>query len=267
MFLHHEHDPNGPYLIQQTSHSWLAWQIAEHWGNRRFARPSPRAEVLAAVLLHDSGWVDYDALPTLDEAGRPRTFDRMEVGPHLDIWRRCVHRAAGVSRYSALLVASHFATLADMKTTDLLARGDTVAARSVQVFGAEMERLRAGWEEALSADARYSPALRGPGRDANAAIMASCDRVSVQLCSGREDAFSAWALSPSGSPEELAFERVGRGVWRVSPWPLEGERIRVQVEGRRLADVRFDSQDRLLAAIQSAPVVRLSFTLQRPSAK
>lgn len=267
MFLHHEHDPSGPYLIPQTSHSWLAWQIAEHWGNRRFARPSPRAEVLAAVLLHDGGWADFDAMPTLDENGRPRTFDRMEVVPHLDIWRRCVHRASFFSRYSALLVASHFATLAEMKTTDLLARGDTVAARGVQVFRAEMERLQAGWEETLSTDARYSPALRGPGRDANAAILASCDRISVQLCAGREDDFTGWAVSPSGAAEEVGFERVGKNVWRVSPWPLEGERIRLQVEGRRLAEVRFDSQERLLAALQSAPVVRLSFTLQRPSAK
>lgn len=267
MFLHHEHDPSGAYLIPQTSHSWLAWQLAEHWGNRRFARPSPRAEVLAAVLLHDSGWIDYDALPTVDEAGRPRTFDRMEVGPHLDIWRRCVHRASFFSRYSALLVASHFATLAEMKTTDLLSKGDTVAARSVQVFRAEMERLQAGWEEALSADPRYNPALRGTGREANATILASCDRVSVQLCAGREDDFTAWGLNPAGSVEELSFERLGKSVWRVSPWPFEGERLRIQVEGRRLAEVRFDSQERLLAAIQSAPVVRLSFTLQRPSAK
>lgn len=267
MFLHREHDPSGPYLIPQTSHSWLAWQIAEHWGNRRFARPSPRAEVLAAVLMHDSGWVEYDAVPSLDEHGRPRTFDRMEVGPHLDIWRRCVHHALFVSRYSALLVASHFASLAELKTKDLLDRGDTVSARSVQVFRAEMERLQAGWEEALSADPRYSPSLRGPGREANATLLASCDLASVQLCAGRDEGFTAWAVNPSGSTEEIAFERVGKAVWRLTPWPLEGERIRLQVEGRRLAELRFDSQDRLLAALQSAPVVRLSFTLQRPSAR
>ena len=49
MFLFREGDPTGTYLIPQASHSWLAWQVAEHWGNRTFVRPAPRAEVLAAV--------------------------------------------------------------------------------------------------------------------------------------------------------------------------------------------------------------------------
>ena len=90
MFVYHENDPSGSYLIPQTSHAWLAWQVASHWGNRGFARPSPRAETLAAVLLHDGGWSETDDSPGLDSDGRPRSFDRMPPAEHLAIWRASI---------------------------------------------------------------------------------------------------------------------------------------------------------------------------------
>ena len=69
MFLHRERESSGALLIPQSSHAWLAWQLASHWGNRRFVRPAPRAEVLAAVLLHDSGWTEFDTDPGIDSTG------------------------------------------------------------------------------------------------------------------------------------------------------------------------------------------------------
>jgi len=266
MFLHREHDPNGPFAIPQTSHAWLAWQIAEHWGNRRFARAAPRAEVLAAAMLHDSGWVAFDVHPSVDETGRPRTFDRMEVTVHLDIWRDCVRRAGLHARYAGLLVASHFAGLAERKTQDLLDRGETDAARSVQVFRAEMERLQAGWEEELATDARYETCLRGTGRAINAQILESVDRISVHLCANLGSPFRADGLSPAGDTLPIEFEAVDATTWRVSPWPLEGDRLRVQVEGRRLPRARFERDDVLHEALARARVSRLTFQLLRPSA-
>lgn len=266
MFLHREHDPNGTYAIPQTSHAWLSWQLADHWGNRRFARPAPRSEVLAAILLHDSGWTEFDPAPTLDGNGRLRTFDHMEVATHLEIWRQCIQRAALHSRYAALLVASHFAGLAERKTQDLLDRQDTVAARTVQVFRAETDRMLAGWEETLAADSRYAPYLEGPGREANAQLLETCDRVSVYLCAGLGSRFRADGRSPSGDTMPVEFEEIERDTWRVSPWPLEGDRIRLQCEGRKLQTATFSSEDDLRVAITNAPVVRLSFTLLRPSA-
>ena len=106
MFVYRESDPSGTYLIPQTSHAWLAWQVAGHWGNRGFARPSPRAETLAAVLLHDSGWSEYDEAPELGDDGHIQTFDRMPTARHLAIWRASITRSAQYSRYCRLLGAT-----------------------------------------------------------------------------------------------------------------------------------------------------------------
>ena len=266
MFIHREGDPGGTYLIPQASHAWLAWQVAQHWGNRSFARPAPRAETLASVLLHDCGWADFDAAPSLDDQGRPRVFNQMPAEQHLEIWRLSVARCAQHSRYAALLVAAHFGAMAERKTTDLLEHGDTAGARLAQSFGAEMERLEESWREGLGVDARYQPFLEGPGREANALLLDACDRISVFLCASFPSPFEVGAQNASGEAETIHLEAVDATTWRVHPWPLEGDRLRIQCEGRRLATATFSSSTELEAALVRAPVARLVFTLLRSSA-
>ncbi len=266
MFIHRDGHPAGSYLIPQVSHAWLAWQIAEHWGNRSFARPAPRAETLAAILLHDCGWTEFDAEPSLDSDGRPRAFDSMSVAGHLAIWRRSVIRCAQYNRYSGLLTASHFGAMADRKLADLLDRNDTGGARTAQSFGAEMERLQRSWREQLATDARYQPYLDGPGREINSRLLDTCDRISVYLCGSLPAPFEVWAQNANGETEVITFEVVDDTTFRVHPWPLEGERLRLQCEGRRLQTTSFASEEELRETVARAPTVRLVFTLLRSSA-
>ena len=266
MFLHIGDDPTRTLAIPQASHSWLAWQLAEHWGNRRFSRPLPRAEVLAAVMLHDSGWAEFDETPGIDPEGRPRTFDRMEVESHLDIWRRSVDRTALHSRYAALLVASHFSEMAKAKTADYLGRGDTASGRLAESFRAEMDRRKASWVEILSPDARYQGCLRGTRRQSNADILTLADRVSVYLCASLAPEFEVEAPTAAGESRSVRFVALDRTHWRVDPWPMEGDRVRLQCEGRLLPVTRFDSAGDFHEVLLRAPVERLNFTLMRSSA-
>ena len=266
VFLHRERDPAGPLLITQVSHAWLAWQIAEHWGNRAFARPAPRAEVLAAVLLHDGGWTEFDAAPGVDGDGRPLTLDRMPPAAHLEIWRSSVGRAAEHSRYAGLLVAAHHSGVVERKTGALLDRSDTTGARAAQAFRAEMERLQATWREGLRVDARYRPYLDGPAWDASLALLEACDSISVHLCAQLGARFTVSAHSPSGDVQEIRMASDDAVTWRVHPWPLEGDRVRLHCEGRRAGGSRFASREALSEALKHAPVERLSFVLERPSA-
>lgn len=267
MFLYREDPSAAVYAIPQVSHAWLAWQLADHWGNRRFARPRPRAEVLAAILLHDSGWAEYDAAPVIDDDGRPRTFDRMEPVTHLEIWRKSVLHTAMHCRYAALLVAEHFAGFAAAKSADLLAAGDTAAARHAEAFRAEMERMQASWRETLGDDARYERCLDEAGREASRTLLAACDAVSVRLCAGFREPFEVRAMSAAFTPSGVHLERTDRRTWCARPWPLEGDRVRLQVEARRLPAARFESTEALREAVAWAPVDRLTFTLLRPSAR
>lgn len=264
MFLYREDAVTGAWAIPQASHSWLAWQLASHWGNRRFARPAPRAEVIAAVLLHDGGWTEFDAAPGIDSEGRPVTFDRMGVGEHLNIWRTCVSRTAIHSRYAAFLVAAHFAELAGRKATELLVLGDNGGARSTQAFRAEMERLQDGWAEELIADSRYEKALGGQGRRVNAAVLAACDLVSVMLCASMPFQYPVRAITSSGEVEELTITPVSDRVFTMSPWPFEGTKLKVHCEGRHLRSVRFSSVQAFQEDLTRTKAERLAFEFTRP---
>jgi hypothetical protein len=266
MFLYREDDAGRTLAISQVSHAWFAWQLAEHWGNRRFNRPLPRAEVLAAVMLHDSGWTEYDAAPGIDDGGRPRTFDRMPVEDHLEIWRRSVDRAAMHSRYAAFLVAGHFAEMAEVKSTDLLERGQTASARLVESFRAEMDRRTSAWREALAADARYQGCLEGPRLQSNADLLSLADKISVYLCACLGSDFEVVAPTSDGGSEAVRVTALDPTHWRLDPWPMEGDRVRLQCEGRMLPSTSFGSADELRAVLRRAPVERLGFTLLRASA-
>jgi hypothetical protein len=266
MFLHRPDESKRALAVPQASHAWLAWQLAEHWGNRHFNRPRPRAEVLAAVMLHDAGWTDFDAAPGIDKNGRPRTFDRMPIEIHLDIWRRSVSRAAQHSRYAALLVANHFADMAEVKTADLLARGDTGGARLAESFRAEMGRQQASWTEALATDARYRESIDGWRLQSNADILTLADKVSVYLCGSLASDFEVVAPTDKGEWRTVKIAAVDRNRWRVDPWPMEGNTVRLQCEGRVLAGVTYDSDEEFHTALRRSPVERLNFTFVRASA-
>ena len=266
MFLYREDDPSGTYIIPQTSHSWLAWQVAERWGNRSFARPAPRAETLAAILLHDGGWADFDDEPMLDADGRPRTFDRMPASEHLAIWRSSILRAAQHSRYAGLLVASHFVGMAEHKLESLIERDDTDAARATQSFVAEMERNQSGWTEQLATDARYRAFLDGGGWQVNACLLDACDRISVYLCASLPAHFEVRAQGSSGATETITFDSVDATTWRVHPWPLQGDRLHLHCQGRRLAASKFADEEEFRETLRRAPTVRLVFSLLRASA-
>ncbi|MEJ2628826.1 MAG: hypothetical protein P8078_09740, partial [bacterium] len=74
------------------------------------------------------------------------------------------------------------------------------------------------------------------------------------------------AQNANGETEVITFEVVDDTTFRVHPWPLEGERLRLQCEGRRLQTTSFASEEELRETVARAPTVRLVFTLLRSSA-
>jgi len=265
MFLYLEHHSAGPWAITQNSHAWMAWQIASHWGNRIFSRAAPSSETEAAVLLHDCGWGEYDGSPDLDDMGSIRSFDRMLPQVHLRLWRDSVARTEDRSRYAAGLVAAHFSQLARRKIKDLMAAGDLVEAGKVHAFEAEMEGLRDGWNEKLSVDPRYEAVLSGAGFESNSRILAACDGLSVFLCASMSGKFSIKASTRAGEVVPVKVEAHGSRQFSLSPWPLEGKRLKVHCEARHLRQRTFDSREACRKALESAPVQRLGFQLLSPS--
>jgi hypothetical protein len=265
VFIHHETNANGAFLISQAAHQAMAWQLSEHWGNRNFLRPTPRAEVLAAVFLHDVGWFDFDREPGLDENGRPITFDRMVVKTHLQIWRDSILRTAAHSRYAGLLVAAHFGRLIEQKLRDQKALKNDAGVALIEAYECEMSALQDKWTTNLAEDPRFEPFLDGTQREKNSLILAACDQISVFLCADLGSQFDFEATKRDGSTEKIIFKEISDRCWRVRPWPFQGDVLRLHAEAQAMPATNFSSKQELKDMMENAPIERLSFEILRSS--
>ena len=248
MILHPYAD--GLVAMAQSVHAFLAFQVADHWGNRLTPRPSPRAEVLAAVLLHDAGWDGREEPLRLDADGRPLAFDTFPGAERAAIWNSAVERAGLRGRYVAYLVSHHVSTLAALSSEGIH-----------REFLAQQERLRARLRDELVTDARYAGALATGPDEVNRAIVRLADAIAVHLACGREGAVRFPGLPRRGGSAHLALTQVAERSYRLRPWPLVGRRLVVTSEGRLLPARRFPDEASLGRAWQEAATVRLSWTL------
>jgi hypothetical protein len=248
MILHPHGD--GFVAIAQSAHAFLAFQVAEHWGNRLTPRPSLRAEVLAAVMLHDAGWDGREEPPRLDVDGRPLAFDTLPVGEREAVWTAAVERAALRGRYVAYLISHHVSTLAAMNPSEVH-----------REFLAHQEALRTRLREELAGDARYAGALAAGPDEVNRAVVRLADAIAVYLASGSESRSVFPNMPRRGGSAPLTLLPVGERTYRLRPWPLVGKRLAVTAEGRLLPAQRFPDEASLASVWQEATTVRLTWTL------
>jgi hypothetical protein len=248
MILHPYGD--GTVAIAQSAHAFLAFQIADHWGNRLTPRPSPRAEVLAAVLLHDAGWDEREEPPRLAADGRPIAFDTLPGEEREALWTSAVEGAAVRGRYVTYLVSHHVSSLA--------AFGPIQAHHE---FLIQQQALRARLRGELADDPRYAGVLAAGPDQVNRAVVRLADAIAVHLASGREGGARFPGLPRRGGSAPLLLSAVAERTYRLRPWPLVGKRLSVSAEGRLLPAQRFPDEASLAVAWRDAAPVRLTWTL------
>jgi hypothetical protein len=245
----HPHPP-GWVAIPQASHAMLAFQIADHWGNRHTPRPGPRAEVLAAVLLHDAGWDGREERVELGPAGLPIAFDSWPEGGREPLWAAAVERAALRGRYVEYLVSHHVSMLATR-----------YASRPHAAFLAAEDQRRAGLRAELVRDLRYAQLFATGADDVNRAVVRTADAIAVHLSRGTGERVSLADVAQRGGVATIEMRPVGECTYRLRPWPLVGRRLELSAEGRLLPAARFADADALRRAWETAPVLRLTWTL------
>ncbi|MFZ5788897.1 MAG: DUF3891 family protein [Acidobacteriota bacterium] len=244
-------NPPGVIAITQSAHALMAFQIAEHWGNRHTPRPSARSEVLAAVMLHDSGWDRADDRPRLAPDGGVLAFDALPEGEREVIWRSSVEQARARGRYVAFLVSSHASHLA----------GALSSSPHAAFLAAEADR-RESLRASLEVDPRYA-ALLGKATDTvNTSIVRLCDALAVRLAMGTRGVAEIGALPTRRDASPLRLICAEGRLARLDPWPLVGRSLDVTVDGRALLRERFADEASLHDDWTHAADVRLTWTLR-----
>lgn len=205
-------DDDQLVLITQEDHAWLTGDLAAS-----LPVPVPhRAAFVAAARIHDNGWREPDAAPTVDDDGQPHGFNNVPDDVYEDLWRRGIDRAAAVDPLVGLLVGLHGARFFETR--------DSPGMRRL----VEQERRRQ--DEALDHLGLGGTWHDLPERVADAsAWIAMLDALSLLLCG----APLPDRITPSVAGIGYTLERDGAEV-SVDPWPFESLPPHLEVRARRI---------------------------------
>lgn len=244
-------DPAGPLAITHAALSLLAFQFADHWGNRDTPRPSPRAEVLAALLLRDAGRAEHDICVQVDRDGRAITEDSVPAAALEALWTASVARAVAAGAYVGYLVSHMVAGLAR----------DASSVRHAAFLGSQ-EHLRSSLSRTLWAEHRYRQLFATGGDAVNQGVLHACDALARHLSRGAAAGTTIAGVFRGDGPAELVLRPDGPGRFRLHPWPFVGNRLDVSVTARGLDDVRSLSSPGAQGTWSQAPSVRLTWSLR-----
>lgn len=221
MIVHDDRD--GLVLIDQEAHARLTGDLAA-----RLPFPVPHhAAFVAAARVHDNGWRETDAAPTIDERARPHTFNNVPDDRYEQLWRRGIERAAAVDELVGLFVGLHGARFFETRDSPGMRR----------LVEEERERQSAVLA-ALGLGGRWD-ALPEPVQRASDWI-AMLDALSLLLCG----ASLPDRITPRVVGVGYTLTRSGEAV-SIDPWPYEGGHFTLSVAARHLSATTFDSDAEL----------------------
>lgn len=226
---------DGVQVVLQDDHAHLAGELAAATRARPAALGLDRSALVTAARVHDNGWREADALPDLDDEGRPRTFLSLPDGPYEAVWRRGIERAATLDPLTGLLVGLHGARFFGFRRSDGMRR---LLAEERAREDRVLAELGVG-----GSSADLPAAIQAPSD-----LIAFLDAVSLQACGVLGDVVRAEVAGAS-----LTSTRDSGGL-AIDPWPFEGVGFEVEVPARRLAGTRWSSAAALRAYLAAAPI-------------
>jgi hypothetical protein len=247
--------PDGLLCIRQVDHAALSGEVARSWGG---AMPPlrPRESVLLAIARHDTGWDEFDQVPSLDPGtGLPYTYRSTPLADALAVAERSVARVGAADPYAGWLVSRHFASFhAGSQARE--ARAWVVAQVGHRAELLSRAAPRVGHE-----------ALHPHVLEANFDWLQLLDGVALAACEGWESWSSRETCAGYGE-ETRTFDYHGaegdeplRVRARLAPWPFETAEVRATVPAVRIPAGPWDSPEGLALAWRDARPLALEVAL------
>jgi hypothetical protein len=279
---------DGFRLVTHYEHGALAGELAERWGNDRFATP---AEPLAAALTvaaahHDDGWRELDDLPAHDpEAGRPAHFLEVPLERSVPPYGRGVDGVYERDLLAGALVGMHWAGLYSARWGLQGSGGPLPHPLAEEVVAKQearrQEAMREAWgfegrRSAFEADAWHAyeilqaldvaslalslvdPALPSDPAVEPPFLPATLFQVE-QEPGGR--VLPSIPTVPLGEHLELLFSVPEPGVAAIDPWPFAGEGFEIELPSRLIATDGLGEEE-AAAAYREAPVEPIRWALR-----
>lgn len=255
-------DGDDVIAITQPAHAWLSGQLARAWGNERFSRPEPWAEVCLGAEQHDIGWLEWETAPTLNpKTGLPHVFHELRAELHTALWRRGVELARAYGLYPALLVSLHANTIyGNFFDFEKAAPEDAALVRAFLEEQRDFQTLVTG---RLRSDPHHAAHGIPERIEHNRLLVGAVDRISLDICWGVDETRTVPDV-PSTPGERVGVEisPLGDGARTLSmrPWPFASDRVGLVVAGRRLRG-RFSDEGAMREKLQRAPAMTIETVL------
>jgi hypothetical protein len=255
-------------LIAQHDHAYIAGQLAELFGNGRFARPEPFEPTILGVAMHDSGWPLHDDEPTLNAHGLPLDVFESPARIAIKVWTASADRAAAQHPYAGLLTSLHVLSLSVFATTqtsfehEKFDTDDRSAAFAVAKFQQhELERqqnLRALIGLRTDRPTHHKIAAEGMQKAEdlltfNIRMLQAMDMLSLAACCTKAPAEKTQDVfeKPGGTKLQLTMQRVGDDL-KVDPWPFAESEIELKIPSCRLGKEPFHELEDFHAAFKAS---------------
>jgi hypothetical protein len=277
---------DGFCFVTQYEHGALAGELAERWGNDRFAMPAaPFAKALTiAAAHHDDGWRELDDVPAHNpEAGRPAHFLELQLERTAPPYGRGVDSVYARDRLAGALVEGHWTGLYSGRwglqsggpvphplAEEVVARGEPrrqAALREIWGFeGLRSEFEANAWHayEVLQALDVTSLALSliDPAVPSDPAIeppLLTATLFEVEQQPGAR-ILPTVPTAPLGRHLDLRFSVPEPGVATIDPWPFAAASFAIELPSRTLPRDGLGEEE-AHAAFHAAAVEPIRWTL------
>lgn len=279
---------DGFRLVTQYEHGALAGELAERWGNDRFAMPAaPFATALTiAAAHHDDGWRELDDLPAHNpEAGRPAHFLELPLERTVPPYGRGVDSVYARDQLAGALVHAHWTGLYSSRWGLQSSGGPVPMPLAEEVVEAgeprRQEALRQAWGfeglrsefeanawhayEVLQALDVTSLALSllDPAVPSDPAVeppsLATTLHQVDQEPGGR--ILPSVPTAPLGQHLDLRFSVPEPGVAAIDPWPFAAASFAIELPSRTLPREGLGEEE-THAAYHAAAVEPIGWTLR-----
>lgn len=250
---------NPQWIIPQTAHSWLAGQLAMHWGNDDFQFCGAAHVIMLAAANHDLGWTAWEQAPRLDAQGRPLDFLEMPVETHLHLWRESIHLMSVQDKYAALLVSKHACDLVEkrlFRQEDSEPDGDRL-----QAFLVGQGQWQEDFCRVLDSDPLWKAACRPVHLQTNVRLLQIFDWLSLLLCmfAPEETEIPDVPGHIGDVGRTLRLKPENDRTITVSPWPFNCPRFAVRVQYVPLPEPVFANEKAFQMAWKGSPARWLRF--------
>jgi hypothetical protein len=252
-------------LFAQHDHAQLSGELAQHYGNRLFARPESLESVIRAVGLHDCGWPLHDDSPTLNKDGLPLDVFETPLDIAIAVWQAGVERVAQEDAYTQLLVSLHVLGLSGFAAARQHDRREQFELNKFQHRQIEKQvELRKQLGMALDVPLKLGLAVRSDVSEEerlrrNHNIVQTMDRLSLGLCCTELVFEKIEGIVPraGAAAVTLNFTRTDDFALRVQPWPFDQEMIELEIPYRAVPAGKYDDLEEFRTTYGDAPLMRM----------